>query len=945
LTPSAGTWSTPDRQLALILGQIFFTGIGLSWWCVVGNALFVTHWGAERIPWAFLVGAVCGPLIAFGVIALQRRWSTARVTLTISALLAAFIVLVWLGLLTPLAGWVSLFLMASYALSLQMTYISLGALTARLFDIRQTKRFFPRIGAAFSFGFIVGSFTVPPLLTYLGGTADLLIGAGIALLVALLFRVLLIGANRAVLAAPVRAHTGLPPQPLHHLLRQRYIARTFGFQALTAINSRLLIFLITALVATRFTTAESLAGFYGPYMGVRDSTTVLFALLAAGWLLNRFGLALGLALNPMVIGVLIALTSMASLFLTLEHELVFWLVIATVALFTTFYEGMTIPALKTVYQALPPQERQVVETAVEGIGVPVAYGFAGIVLLAYVAIPGLTLIHLLFFTLLLMAAWLVCSVLVYRDYARTLVRSLSRRALNQAELSLEDGSSLAVVERLLQSANIGEVRLALDLLEQADHSTLPAQLAALVERGSAEIQIEALLRIAHHRVTSALPAVERSLRAPAPPQVQGAALRAFCALTESDPVETVAPFLAHAEPCVRLGVLTGLLRDGGVTGILRAGEQLTALLQAPEPAQRALAAQVIGEVGVNHFYQPLLPLLVDNNLDVRRAALSAAQRVTHPRLLPLLVGNLGMATLRSAAITALTASGELVLPLVDQELTNATKGKVDTARRLVRVCAQIKGPTTVALLQRHLNHPNSELQSQVLLALQRCGYQAEAGERAQLEALLRNAGRRGLLLLLARQEIGQGISEEPATASLSTALTEEFRIVRQRVFLLLALLYDARALLRAADYLARGSRAEQALALEMLDVTLTAQEKMLLLPLLDESRPLAQRLAALQQQFPLPGRERAARLAEIITDTATWPLPWTRACAIYAAGKLGLHNLAGAIQAALPDEDPVVQETATWALAHLRSKFGLHTATRHATQPEFGATTTPVLVP
>jgi hypothetical protein len=427
--------------------------------------------------------------------------------------------------------------------------------------------------------------------------------------------------------------------------------------------------------------------------------------------------------------------------------------------------------------------------------------------------------------------------------------------------------------------------------------------------------------------------------------VQGAALRAFCALTETDSMEAVASFLTDAEPAVRLGALTGLLRDGGITGILRAGEQLTALTQAAAPDQRVLAAQVIGEVGVHHFYQPLLPLLVDNNLDVLRAALSAAQRVTHPRLLPLLVENLGLVTLRSAAIAALTASGDLVLPLVEQELAVARNGKVDTARCLVRVCSQIKGPATVALLKRHLNHPASELQSQVLVALQRCGYRAEAGERAQIEALLRDAVRRGLLLLLTRQEIGQESSAESATASLSTALAEEFSAVRQRVFLLLSFLYDARALMRTADHLARGSSTEQALALETLDVTLTSQEKTLLLPLLDENRPLAQRLTALQQQFSLPSRGRAARLAEIMSDTATWSLPWTRACAIYAAGKLGLHNLTGKIQAALVDKDPLIQETATWALTRLRPKFGLHTATRHATQPEFGATQTPVLVP
>ena len=89
---------------------------------------------------------------------------------------------------------------------------------------------------------------------------------------------------------------------------------------------------------------------------------------------------------------------------------------------------------------------------------------------------------------------------------------------------------------------------------------------------------------------------------------------------------------------------------------------------------RRLAAQVIGEVGVEQFYQPLQALLQDEDVSVRRDALIATSQVRHPDLLPLVMLNLANRGTRSATMTALTAYGEAVLPYVSQALDAETVG-------------------------------------------------------------------------------------------------------------------------------------------------------------------------------------------------------------------------------------------------------------------------------
>ena len=76
-----------------------------------------------------------------------------------------------------------------------------------------------------------------------------------------------------------------------------------------------------------------------------------------------------------------------------------------------------------------------------------------------------------------------------------LIKSMRRRVLNPVELNLEDKANLEVANRLLESENLSEVRLALDMLQGAEHPLLPEKLIHLLQSDVAEIRIEALSRV------------------------------------------------------------------------------------------------------------------------------------------------------------------------------------------------------------------------------------------------------------------------------------------------------------------------------------------------------------------------------------------------------------------------------------------------------------------
>jgi HEAT repeat protein len=780
------------------------------------------------------------------------------------------------------------------------------------------------IVAGMTIGYMIAGFSVSSLVQLLGKTENLLLVAGVSMLVSLGLLLTTTTRFHSVLAQAEKRTGRQQTKSLGQLLKKRFVKLIFSYQMLSAVGTLSVIFLFINQAETTFANAAELAGFFGNFSAVTSLITILFLVSVAGPLFSRFGLSFGLTVNPGAVAVMVAAMIVVGATLGSGVAPFFWIVVGARLLDLVLTDGMTSTALKTTYQALPTKERSIVETGVEGIGVPVAFGIAGISLLIFNAMSQFTILPIILFTLVITILWVTASILVYRDYASSLLKTLSRRALSEAELSLEDGSSLTVVENMLKSRHEREVRLALDMLQEAGHESLEVHLIDLVGHTDANIRLEALRRIEQRKVEAAYDSVQKCMQSETDPVVKGAALRALCALIESDAAETVVIYLDDPDLDIRLGAMVGLLRYGGIPGVLAAAQHLADLEHTSDPVMHGFVARVIGEVGLKNFYQPLVPLLSNENLDVRQIALVAAGQVNHPRLHPPVINNLDHRSLRSTAMSALVASGEEILPLVEKALAGETEYDEETVIRLVRVCAPIKGPGVIAVLKQHLNHPDDDVQYQVLVALAQCGYQAAVDDHTEIEHILKGEVEHGLRVLLAKQDIGQ----DDVLELLHSALDYELNQVHKRVFLLLSFIYDAPAILRAEDQLVHGSSNEKALALETLDVTLSSEQKAMAFPLVDESKSLAERTQQLGKLFLSQNLSREERLDEIIADPqGVWTHGWTRACAIYAVAKLSLAGLAGTIEAALTITEHPIRETAAWALHSLvPEKYQAHAA-------------------
>jgi hypothetical protein len=866
----------------MLTGQAFSLGLTLALLIIPASAIFLSTFGSARLPYTYIAVALFGYVSATALTRLQRRWSLPQLAITTSGILAALFFASWVALTTAGARWVSFVLLVVFSLLIQIGFVFIGGQAGRLFDLRQIKRLFPRVVSGFAMGFLVGGFVSVPLVSWLGKTEHLLLTTMASALLLLVFQTLTSRRFRAELSQTTQdGKQGTLPS-LRKLLADRFVASIFIYQMLAGMGSQLLDFMLFDQAARRFTESEALAKFVGNYTWILNLTDLLFLALLAGYLLNRLGLRFGLGANPGAMGTL-AVAGLAAGFLSGTDLLPFFILILVARISNiALTDGTTRASLNATYQALPTDERLAVQTSVEGIGMPAALGLTGVILIIYTAIPGLTILHLLVFTLLVAGSWLAVSSLVFRNYAANLLHILKRRALDDAELTIDDPSTLAVVERLVNSAELREVRLGLDVLAEARHPSLPGHLLALAAKGSQQVQVEALERIEHLKLAEALAIVENLVRESGEPEIKQAGLRALAAVRGEDAVSKLIPFLDHPHERVRLGAMVGLLRYAGKPGKEAVEPLLMEMEKADEPATRCLLANTLEKAALPEFHPTLNTLLADEHVTVRCAALMAARRVHHPGLVAAIIANLENPFTRSTAVSALVSTGSGFLPLLEQALAEKD-GKM--TRWLLQVCRQVKGPAVINLLRGHIHFPDRSIRAEILGTLAVCDFQADEREKGVIADAVEQEARSILHLLAAQADL----DPEDALAALQRALANERLEGYQRLFHLLSFLHDSQAMRRAASLLRSGGRQAQALAMEVLDVTLQSDSKGWLLALVEPGREPENRILALATRFPVTRLTSQDRLRDILENGDQKPYTdWIIVCASYAASQLGM---------------------------------------------------------
>lgn len=897
------------RSAGLMVGHSFFMGTSTVFFETAASALFLSQFERQTLPWVYVAAAALNIVTGAVYSWLRERASFSRLMAGTLLFLLLSVGAFRVGLALGAAAWLVFALLVWYRVLSILTDLEYWAVAARLYDVRQAKRLFGLIGTGEVVARIVGAFSVPLFVQRVGVPNLLwLSAAGLSMCLLLLLPVLrLVPGAETPAPRAARGERGALQQ-MRAVGGDSYLRVVTAIAVMAVFGKYFVDFAFLEQMSARYSDVKNLAGFFGIFSGLTQGLSLLTRLLVSRPLLERFGIRTGLLVLPLV-QLLCTLLIVANGALgDSDSALVFWLVIANQGVYKTLKHPIDNPAFKVLYQPLRAEQRLAAQISVEVIFTPLTIGIAGGIMLLMSTLIRYDPVRFAYVLLANFALWTLVARRGSRAYQGALHEVLRRRIVDDAPFTLNDATSVALLRSKLVGGTPAEVIFALHLLERAEYAGTASALLERLDHPAPEVRRYALERLAALRPAGALDVVRRRVTIEPDARALSAAVRALGTLGGDASAPTLLSFLSHADASVRRGALAALFGLAGPDARAPALGRLRKLVASPDAGDRLLAARALGDRCPVEAHEPLGQLLHDADSAVRRAAFTAAAR--RPELAPLLVENLGQAGYAGAAAAALVAAGEAVVPTLIESFIGG--GRRALLVRLVRVLGEIGSARGQAFLRAQLGYPDQAVRGEAMDALRRAGYQAAgAAEQATLDALLFEEAEQAAQTLAAWRDL----PADGAWRPLNQALEAELRRTRRRVFALLSFRYDREVILRARDNVGHASRDKRAYALEVLDLTLGARHKALLMPLLDD-RAADARLGALEARFPQARRTAAQRVAELLARPERSLSAWTRACALRAAAAAGLVELRDTIERLRPVE-PLLRETAAAALQAL----------------------------
>jgi len=776
---------------------------------------------------------------------------------------------------------------------------------------REARRLFGFVGAGATLGATIGGFLSTVLTRRFGTESLLVLVSGLILLSTLLvrrlWRVRPHALAQEVTSAESRGRASLAGS-LGVVAGSPHLRAVAGIVLLSSLVTALSGWQMKAIAQQALGGKDALAAFFGAFnfwVGLLCLATQV--LLTAG-LLRRFGLSHVLLLLPLGLlagsaGLLVAGSLAAAVLLRGVDKVLRY--------------SIDRPAVELLYLPVSPRLKLTAKSFIDTVVWRAGDGLAGLAVLAFTTLGGLSAVQLSYVNLPLLLAWLWLAAVVHRRYVTTLEESLKQHRLDaeRADTPVLDRETADVLASGLAAVDPTEILYALDLMRlRGAGATLHPAVPGLVTHPHAGVRRRTLALLGEAGDRSALKDAERLLD-DADVDVRTEALLYLSRHSQSDPLPRVQDLGGFQDFSVRAALVGVLTRLGGER--LESARPIFELM-AGEPGETGrrtrLEAARLAERLELPFDEALRRLLEDEDDEIARTAIRAAGKRRSPALVDGLVARLGRPSLCEAASDALVVAGALACEPLARALGDPLTAP-ELRRSAVSVLGRIGGREAAELLLERLLDGDGALRLRVLVALGRLQDDGP-GLELDLRAIEVALGAEILGHYRSYQILGTLASQDPEHSPIAGGLRSAMREELERIFRLLDLLHPRRDFRAAWLALQSGGRVIHDQALDLLESLLPPGTKALLVPLVDPEVPESQR-HRLAERLVGPALDTPEGAVSALVATGD---PWLRSCAAYAIGALSLRALAPHLDSWAEDPDPLLRETVRQARERLAAQ-------------------------
>ena len=895
-----------ELQTALWLGAALLT-VTSSYTLVktVRDSLFLSMLPATWLPWVYIMVGIATLAVSVLFGQLTQRLSP-RQSLVGSVLAAATGLVLCIFVVWDSYTWMpAIFYLYVNAYGL-IVVSQFWLYTNSRSDPRAMKRMGGVVGAGAILGGIVGGV----LASTLGGWVPLrwLIAAGAGLL----------ALSLPLLSLAVRERDGRRTEEQQvtptaeasvPLVRVPYVRWLAVATLCSVIVTGLLDYQFKMAVQQLYPDAAQLASFFGRfYIGI-NVFALLLQLLGTRWLLQRLGAGSAAAVLPIGLAVGAGATLAVPGFAT---------VLGAKAWDQTFRFSLNKAAVELLFFPLQPgikrRAKAVIEAGIERVG----DALAGILLLGAGLTFDTTGSALATLILTLVGIWLIACVRLRSGYVRELGRTLGRLTLQpeQERVSLRELGILKETVRMLESPYERVVLQAIDLLEENAPRLLDPRMSTLLAHASPRVRARALKYAASNRSLADQLHITELVNDP-DPIVRLTALRVRCASGGSRPLAALDEYLDSENLELRAAALACLVEQVSDDELPRIRALIERMLSQGTGADRASIAEILGaRPAATNLDQLLAPLLEDDDIKVRCAALRSAGDAGLLEHVPALIRALGAADTEAAARAGLIALGDRALDRLSDALADG-QVPIEVRRAIPRVLSDLPTQGVVAALFRVREREDVMLSYRILkaanhvrLANQDLVFPADLVE----DDLRYDVGEFLEAELHADSQAQRADSErrtddgDRAEQFLELVLRERTAQAFNRVFRRLGLVYAPRPMFSAYLATLSDSPRVRANAAEYIERALSPSLRELVLPLLPGARR-GERLELADKRYGLREMSAHESLALLIDSDDLW----LRTCALYVVGIRRQRSLLSRVEANLESADARVSETAAWA--------------------------------
>lgn len=696
--------------------------------------------------------------------------------------------------------------------------------TNDILDTRQAKRLLGIIGSAGILGGMISGFSIKSIVYQIGMFNLVYLYAG-GMAICMLMVYIISKREREAL----ENMETVPPERKKKKKEQKGIGGIFHVKLIVitvSIITMVLIFIDYQfkIVLTQHYKNEQLAAFLGQFYGYTGIIALVFQFFISSKILSKLGILVSLLILP----VFLLISSVTFLFapfipaelyigsFTLYLIPLLWAAVFAKSSDKIFSDTIYSSANQLMYVPIPAEIRGRAKVFVDGIMKPLSKGFGAVLLIFSAQFFPVPVQDISYVVIALLLVCIAVMFLVKNEYVRSLFSTLKTSQIDFQEINfnVSDNSAIKILVDGLESGDERQMLYCLDALKNIEGFYLLPYLLNLLNSRSPRVRVEALKILQTVKPRDAKPEVVRMLE-DENTQVKVQAILTLSAYADEEQLKKILGFLLNENPAIKGAAISGLMEYYGIDGIFYSVDIFKQMLDSVRVGDRKEVAHILGRIGVKNFHKPLVKLLDDHSIDVQLAAIESAERIQVPDLIPHLIKKLKQKETRLKAIEALSAYPfEDVIPALKIYLEFSDRYK-EVSIYVPRVFELMASQECADILVRNYDNANPYLRAKMLDSLAKIKFRMRDFEidSARIEHLIMLEIKEYMFFV---QAVGTLRAYE-GIAILMESIQNVRNQILERVFKLLAFMFDSKTMTIVYRNLLGEDKRARANAIEVLD--------------------------------------------------------------------------------------------------------------------------------